>query len=127
MAVFVLGSINADLIATVQHRPAGGETVLATGFTVAPGGKGANQALAARRMGAGVTMLGAVGRDGFAEQALHLLRAAGVDLSGVAEIEDAATGIGMILLDMHGENSITVVPGTTPPSPRRRFSVLRRC
>jgi ribokinase len=111
MAVIVLGSINADLIATVQHRPAGGETVIAAGLIVAPGGKGANQALAARRMGADVALLGAVGPDGFAEQALHLLRAAGVDLSGMAEVEGAATGIAMILLDASGENSITVVPG----------------
>ncbi len=111
MAVIVLGSINADLIATVQHRPAGGETVIASGLTFAPGGKGANQALAARRMGADVVLLGAVGRDGFAEQALHLLRAADVDLTGVVEVEDVATGIAMILLDASGENSITVVPG----------------
>lgn len=111
MAVIVLGSINADLIATVHHRPIGGETVIASGLTVAPGGKGANQALAARRMGAEVTLLGAVGRDGFAEEALHLLREAGVDLSSVAEVEGVATGVAMILLDANGENSITVVPG----------------
>jgi len=111
MAVIVLGSINADLIATVHHRPIGGETVIASGLTVAPGGKGANQALAARRMGAEVALLGAVGRDGFAEQALSLLREAGVDLSNVAEVEGVATGVAMILLDAHGENSIAVVPG----------------
>lgn len=111
MSVIVLGSINADLVASVPHRPAGGETVLATRFFVAPGGKGANQALAARRMGADVRLLGAVGRDGFAEPALRLLRADGVDLTDVAELDAASTGLGMILLDADGENSITVVPG----------------
>jgi ribokinase len=111
MTVIVLGSINADLIATVPHRPAVGETVLATGFLLAAGGKGANHALAARRMGAEVRLLGAVGRDGFAEPALRLLREDGVDLSGVSEEQAATTGLGMILLDASGENSITVVPG----------------
>src|SRR5262249_59586072 len=99
MAVIVLGSINADLIATVQHRPIGGETVIASGLTVAPGGKGANQALAARRMGADVTLLGAVGPDGFAEQALHLLRAAGTDPSGLAGVAGRPARTPVILPD----------------------------
>jgi ribokinase len=124
MAVIVLGSINADLIAAVHHRPAGGETVIASGLTVAPGGKGANQALAARRLGADVALLGAVGQDGFAEQALHLLREAGVDLSGVIEAEDATTGIAMILLDASGENSITVVSGANHAVGQRQLERL---
>lgn len=125
MSVIVLGSINADLIASVPHRPATGETVLATDFLMAPGGKGANHALAARRMGAQVRLLGAVGRDGFAEPALRLLRADGVDLTDVVEVDGVSTGIGMILLDAAGENSITVVPGANHRVAQPQVEALR--
>ena len=108
--VVVFGSINADLVATVAVLPREGETRTASGYAVHAGGKGANQALAARRAGARVTLVGAVGRDGFAEIALGTLRDAGVDLSGVA-ISNQATGIALIHVDAQGRNTITVVPG----------------
>lgn len=111
MSVVVFGSINLDLVAKVAQRPQPGETVLARGFSSTPGGKGANQALAARRMGASVTLLGAVGNDSFAEPALTLLRQAGVQLEHVAQLKESSTGLAFIHIDEQGENSITVVSG----------------
>ncbi|TIT42914.1 MAG: ribokinase, partial [Mesorhizobium sp.] len=81
--IVVVGSINLDLIANVDRLPSPGETVSGSSFSTAPGGKGANQALAAARAGAQVRMVGAVGKDNFAPEALALLREAKVDLSGV--------------------------------------------
>jgi len=108
--ITVVGSINLDLITTMDRLPAPGETVSGKGFHTAPGGKGANQALAARRAGAEVRMIGAVGRDAFAGEALALLKAGGIDLSGIAEVH-AATGIASIYVGGDGENMIAVAPG----------------
>ncbi|WP_018425939.1 ribokinase [Hoeflea sp. 108] len=108
--ITVVGSINLDLIATVGRLPGPGETVPGGDFKSAPGGKGANQALAAARAGAPVRMVGAVGKDAFAGEALAYLRDGGVDLGGVAEMH-AATGIALILVGGDGENMIAVVPG----------------
>jgi ribokinase len=108
--IVVFGSINLDLVARVARLPRPGETRAGTSFATSPGGKGANQALAARRAGARVAMFGAVGRDAFAAPALALLDAAGVDLAGVQRA-DAATGVALIHVDDAGENAITVVPG----------------
>jgi ribokinase len=82
--ITVIGSINLDLIVTVDRLPAPGETVPGSTFKTAPGGKGANQALAAARAGASVRMVGAVGKDAFAGEALALLKDGKVDLSAVA-------------------------------------------
>ena len=106
----VVGSINLDLIANVERLPMAGETVHGTGFSTAPGGKGANQALAARRAGAEVAMTGAVGGDAHAGQALELLQQAGIDWTGVRTAQ-APTGIALILVDAKGQNQITVVSG----------------
>lgn len=108
--ITVFGSINLDQVGTVSRLPKPGETVAGGTFSMAPGGKGANQALAARRAGAEVRQVGAVGRDAFADLALALLRFGGVDLSGVRQV-DAATGIAMIFVDAQGENVIAVLPG----------------
>lgn len=108
--ITVFGSINMDLIATTPRLPKPGETVAGTGFSTAAGGKGANQALAARRAGSTVRMVGAVGRDEFADPALALLDEAGNDLSTVRRV-DGPTGIAVILVGGDGENMITVVPG----------------
>ena len=107
--IVVVGSINLDLIVNVERLPAPGETVLGSTFTTAPGGKGANQALAARRAGASVRMVGAVGGDAFAEEALALLNEAEVDLSTVKKT-DTTTGTAHILVAADGENVIAVVP-----------------
>lgn len=108
--ITIIGSINLDLIATVGRLPGPGETVLGNGFSTAPGGKGANQALAAARAGGTVRMIGATGRDAFAGEALALLKEGGVDLSKVRETAEP-TGTALILVGGDGENMIAVVPG----------------
>ncbi|MER8866681.1 ribokinase [Mesorhizobium sp. M0751] len=108
--IVVIGSINLDLIASVDRLPDPGETVRGSGFATAPGGKGANQALAAARAGAKVRMVGAVGKDSFASDALALLRDGKIDLSGVGETF-ASTGTALIMVGADGENVIAVVPG----------------
>ncbi len=108
--ITVFGSINMDLIATTDRLPKPGETVAGNGFSTAAGGKGANQALAARRAGADVRMVGATGRDGFAEPATALLSQAGADLSGIKQVE-APTGTALILVGGDGENMIAIVAG----------------
>ncbi len=108
--ITVFGSINLDLIGGVERLPRAGETVPGNTFATAPGGKGANQALAAARAGAAVRMVGAVGRDAFAAEALTLLRDGGVDLRAVREVE-GPTGVALILVDRGGENVIAVIPG----------------
>ncbi len=106
----VVGSVNLDLVARVGELPRAGETLTATAFTLVPGGKGANQALAAARMGARVRMVACVGTDSYAELALADLRAGGVDLADV-RVHSGPTGIALILVDDHGENQIVVVSG----------------
>jgi len=108
--ITVIGSINLDLIANVARLPEPGETVAGSTFASAPGGKGANQALAASRAGGDVRMIGAVGQDSFADQALQLLRQAGIDLAGVRD-SHSTTGTALILVASSGENVIAVVPG----------------
>ena len=109
--IVVLGSVNLDLSATVARLPAPGETI--TGATLGrfPGGKGANQALAARRLGARVRLVACVGDDAAADEALAMLREGGVDLSRVRVLEDSQTGIALICVDSSGENQIVVAPG----------------
>jgi ribokinase len=108
--ILVFGSLNVDLLVPVPRLPMAGETVLGESYRVTAGGKGANQALAARRAGADVRMVGAVGRDPFAEIALQDLIQAGVDIEGVARV-DAPTGAAFIGVDAHGQNQITVASG----------------
>lgn len=108
--VIVFGSVNVDFIGQVPRLPKPGETILGSTLMVAPGGKGANQALAARRAGARVRLIGCVGNDAFAQTALDLLNAAGVDLSSVTTQADH-TGCALILVDQSGDNCIAVLPG----------------
>lgn len=108
--ITVFGSTNLDQVGTVTRLPKPGETVAGGTFSMAPGGKGANQALAARRAGADVLHVSAVGDDAFADLALALLRDGGVDLSRLRTAE-TATGIAMIFVDAGGENVIAVLPG----------------
>lgn len=108
--IAVLGSINLDLTATTPRLPEPGETIAGHTFATAPGGKGANQALAAARAGAVVRMFGCVGNDVMADQALAELDAAGVDIESITR-ENESTGIAMILVDDAGENAITIVAG----------------
>jgi len=105
--ITVFGSINMDLIATTERLPKPGETVAGNSFATAPGGKGANQALAAQRAGTAVRMAGAVGNDEFAVPATALMKEAGVDLSALKQT-DGPTGTAMILVDGQGENVIVI-------------------
>ncbi|RYG56916.1 MAG: ribokinase [Alphaproteobacteria bacterium] len=108
--IYVLGSINTDLVARTERMPSPGETVTGQSFATTSGGKGANQAIAAKMAGSAVALVGAVGDDAFAVAALAELTAASVDLSRV-QTEPAATGTAIILVDASGQNMITVVPG----------------
>jgi len=107
----VAGSVNLDIVATGPRLPAPGETVTGATLSRHPGGKGGNQALAARRLGAEVRLAARVGRDAEADQALALLKADGVDLSGVVADPEAATGVALIAVSADGENQIIVAPG----------------
>jgi ribokinase len=107
--IAVVGSINLDLVARAERLPRPGETLTDATFERIPGGKGANQALAAARLGARVDMHGAVGADPFADEALALLREGGVDLGGVGRGAEP-TGVALILVG-GGENEIVVAPG----------------
>ena len=111
MKLTVVGSINLDFVASAPHLPRAGETV--TGGTLArhPGGKGANQALAARRLGAGVDLIGAVGWDPMADEALLLVKAYGVGLTRIHIEDDEPTGVALIAVDPGGENQIVVAAG----------------
>jgi ribokinase len=105
----VVGSINLDLVATCERLPRPGETVTDAEFARHPGGKGANQAVAAARLGATVRMVGCVGEDELADAALAGLREAGVELE--VRTVQAPTGVALIVVDGEGENEIVVAPG----------------
>jgi ribokinase len=108
--VVVVGSVNVDLVVAVEALPGPGETVAGGRFARWGGGKGANQAVAAARLGASVAFVGAVGRDPFGDDALRELAAEGVDVSAVARV-DAPTGVALITVDASGENQIAVASG----------------
>ncbi|MFN5271216.1 MAG: ribokinase [Hyphomonadaceae bacterium] len=107
----VIGSINLDIVARVHALPRPGETVSGGVLAHYPGGKGANQALAARKLGAEVSMFGCVGKDSASEQALALLKSNQVNLDGVKTLREVATGVALIAVDDKGENQIVVAPG----------------
>lgn len=107
--ITVVGSVNLDLVARCERLPRPGETVTGATFTRVPGGKGANQALAAARLGAEVRLVAAVGDDTFSDEALASLVEADVELD--LKRSDAPTGIALIVVDANGENAIAVAPG----------------
>jgi ribokinase len=109
--VVVIGSINVDLVVVAERLPAPGETVLGGRFGVHDGGKGANQAVAAARAGARVTMIGAVGTDSYGVRALAALEGERVDVSRVRHVETEPTGVALIAVGPRGENQIVVAPG----------------
>ena len=109
--IVVIGSVNLDLSATVARLPDPGETITGATLSRFPGGKGANQALAARRLGADVRLVACVGEDAAADEALALLREDGVNLSDLQILPGAQTGIALICVAPSGENQIVVAPG----------------
>lgn len=108
--IIVIGSINMDMVATLGHHPAPGETVLANEYAQYHGGKGANQAVAAARVGAEVRMIGAVGNDAFADQLVNELYREHIDIDSL-QYADCNSGLAMISVDKEGENRIVVVSG----------------
>ena len=109
--VFAVGSINQDFVLAVERRPEPGETVTDAELTLLPGGKGANAAIAAARLGAEVSMLGRVGEDAFGAELIKNLRENGVDVEYVRATPDAPTGSAFITVTPDGENAIVVSPG----------------
>ncbi len=108
--IVVVGSINADLVATVEHIPLSGETITGSSFQIHPGGKGANQAVAVARLGYPVKMIGRLGNDAYGEQLLSQLKGAGVDTTCISTTE-GSSGTALILVSNAGENCIVVIPG----------------
>ncbi|MFB6818562.1 ribokinase [Streptomyces sp. NPDC056347] len=126
--LLVVGSANADLVIGVERRPAAGETVLGSDLVVHPGGKGANQAVAAARLGARTALLARVGDDAHGRLLLDTQAGAGVDSAGVL-VGGAPTGVALITVDPSGDNSIVVSPGAngrlTPEDVRGAAGLLR--
>jgi ribokinase len=109
--IVVIGSANVDLVTRVERLPAPGETVLATGYAEHPGGKGANQAIAAARLGRAVSFVGVVGEDGHAALLTRALAGEGVDVAHLRRMPDVPTGRALVIVDDAAENSIVVVSG----------------
>ncbi|MFD0867446.1 ribokinase, partial [Tessaracoccus lubricantis] len=108
--VVVVGSANVDHVVEIDHRPVGGETILGSDLVFTPGGKGANQAVAAGLVGGAVAFLGCVGTDSSGDLLIGSLAGAGVELAGLSRMS-APTGVAIIMLTPDGENSIIVAPG----------------
>ena len=123
--IVVLGGINMDLVATSERMPELGETVFGRSFHTAPGGKGANQAVAAARLGAEVRMVGRVGDDGFGPTLLEGMRSEGIDVSGVALDPANPSGVALILLDDQAENMIVAVYGANMACDDQQVSSVR--
>jgi len=109
--ILVVGSLNMDLVVQAPRHPAVGETILGGEFHTFPGGKGANQAVAASRLGAQVRMIGRLGVDNFGEALLHTLRNDGVDTQYISRDPAAATGVALITVSSAGQNTIVVASG----------------
>jgi ribokinase len=127
--VIVVGSVNIDLVVAGARLPAPGETVLGGTFRRSHGGKGGNQAVAAARLGAEVMFVGAVGDDPFGDEARDALAGEGIDVSGLARLGGVPTGVALILVDVHGENLISVASGAngevTPDAIREGLARLQ--
>ena len=124
--IVVLGGINMDVVATVERMPEPGETVHGDGFFMAGGGKGANQALAAARLGAQAHMAGRVGDDDFGRALLDSMRSAGVDMGGVALDPSNSTGVAVIMVDGEGQNLIAEVYGANRASDESQLEAVKR-
>ena len=123
ISIAVVGSINLDIVATVAEFPLPGETVTNASVHRFPGGKGANQALAAHRLGASVFMVGCVGNDAVAEEALSSLKTEGVDLSYCQSLNGVSTGLALIVVNEAGENQIVVAPGANAAFVSKQLSI----
>jgi len=128
--VLVIGSANMDFTVAVPRLPAEGETITGGTFYVSHGGKGANQAVAARRLGADVRFVGCVGQDAQGDQIADQLAAEGIPADGVIRTGEAATGVAMIMVDARGHNQIAVASGANlmllPERARTHASLMTR-
>ncbi len=126
--VLVIGSSNMDFTVAVSRLPAEGETITGGRFYVSHGGKGANQAVVARRLGADVHFVGCVGQDPPGDQVADQLRAEGIPTEGLIHVEDAATGVALIMVDAAGRNQIAVASGANlellPDQAKRHVSLV---
>jgi len=126
--VLVIGSANMDFTVAVPRLPSEGETITGGRFYMSHGGKGANQAVAARRLGAEVRFVGCVGQDPQGDQVTDQLRAEGIPTEGLIHVEDAATGVALIMVDSEGRNQIAVASGANlhllPDQAREHVSLL---
>jgi ribokinase len=128
--IVVIGSINMDLVVRCAKLPRPGQTIIAESSLEIPGGKGANQAVAAARAGGQVTMIGRVGDDAFASRLLDNLARERVDVSAVKSTAECASGIAVVAVERAGENSIMVVPGSngrvTPQDIEATAAIIRQ-
>ncbi|QXH33187.1 ribokinase [Pseudomonas muyukensis] len=125
--VVVVGSLNMDLVARAQRLPRGGETLAGESFFTVPGGKGANQAVAAARLGASVAMVGNVGDDAYGQQLRRALEVEGIDCQGVGVCRGVSSGVALIVVDAASQNAIVIIPGGNGllgPESVRRFDGL---
>lgn len=125
--VFILGSLNVDLVTSVEAHPKPGETILGDGLDRFAGGKGANQAMAAARAGGEVRFIGRVGADEGGELYRARLEEAGIDVSALRTDDSKATGHALIVVSEDGENTIVVIPGSNGAVGRSDLSALEDC
>lgn len=109
--VLVVGSLNMDLVVRAPRLPRGGETLAGQSFITVPGGKGANQAVAAARLGAEVAMIGCLGDDAYGDQLYRALQAEGIDCQGVERVAGESSGVALIVVDDSSQNAIVIVAG----------------
>ena len=125
--IVVLGSLNVDLVTAVEELPKNGQTIFSDSFVIENGGKGANQAVAASRLGANVAMIGRVGADVFSEQVLTDLKSERVDVSRITKDVNHSTGIALITVDSKSENTIVVSSGANMSCGGVELDSLREC
>src|SRR5687768_9745464 len=127
--VVVVGSLNMDLVARAERLPRAGETLAGESFFTVPGGKGANQAVAAARLGASVAMVGNVGDDTYGQQLRQALEVEGIDCQAVSECPGVSSGVALITVDAASQNCIVIIPGgngqLTPASVQRFDALLQ--
>jgi ribokinase len=123
--IICVGSLNMDIAAYSEALPLPGETVFGSSIAASPGGKGLNQAVAARRLGADVAFVGNLGRDDAGEKIAAFLAAEGVDTSAVARLDGVPSGAAIILVDARSENAIVVIPGSNMAWPPGRLDEMK--
>ncbi|HTD98329.1 MAG TPA: ribokinase [Mucilaginibacter sp.] len=129
-SIVVIGSSNTDMVVKTDHIPVPGETIIGGEFFIYPGGKGANQAVAAARLGGQVTLIASIGDDIFGRRSIELIKGEGIDVSYIISEANTASGVALITVDKKGENCITVAPGSNatlyPPCLQKSLPLLQQ-